>query len=246
MGALITVSDLQVQNGEPKVQDLVLAKALGFSNPHQIRPLIKRHLSALNAFGEVSPTWEKPGAKGGRPSRMFFLNEEQAIYITAKSDTPRAAEITVEMVRVFRDYLKGEVKTVKVRSPRRNSLTARLAAIEQRLQEIAPASSFPDLPEGIGAIILNGEPVFYDSRDTAIEKGRRFVVLTTNGEVKVDIPRELGRSYLSIGPRSAMTSIEAGADLSDPWRGETCCMILGKVVERRALAHHAAREIAAH
>lgn len=127
MGDLITVSDLEVRNGEPRVQDLALARALGFANAHQVRPLIKRHLSALKAFGEVSPTWEKPGSKGGRPSQVFYLNEEQAIYITAKSDTPKAAEITVEMVRVFRAYLKGEEKPVRVRQHRRGLPGGQLA-----------------------------------------------------------------------------------------------------------------------
>ena len=113
----ITVSDLEVRGGVPQIMDLRLAAALGFANPHQIRPLIKRHLSALNEFGAVSPVWEKPSAKGGRPSTVFYLNEEQAIYITAKSDTPRAAEITVQMVRVFRAHLAG--KPVQVRQHRR-------------------------------------------------------------------------------------------------------------------------------
>lgn len=135
MGDLITVSDLEVRDGEPRVQDLALARALGFANAHQVRPLIKRHLSALKAFGEVSPTWEKPGSKGGRPSQVFYLNEEQAIFITAKSDTPRAAEITVEMVRVFRAYLKGEVRPVAARqalsAPRAD---ARITALEAQVK----------------------------------------------------------------------------------------------------------------
>ncbi|MFG1401995.1 hypothetical protein [Xanthobacter sediminis] len=110
MGALITAADLHVQDGVPRVEDLRLADALGFADRHMIRTLIKRHIEALERFGEVSVMRRKPGAKGGRPSTVYSLNEEQAIYITAKSDTHRAAEITVEMVRVFRDYLKGEAE----------------------------------------------------------------------------------------------------------------------------------------
>ena len=127
MGGLITVSDLEVRSGEPRVEDLRLADALGFSDRHMIRTLIKRHIEALQQFGEVSVMQRKPGSKGGRPSQVFYLNEEQAIYITAKSDTPRAAEITVEMVRVFRAYLKGEVKPVKVRQHRRGLPGGQLA-----------------------------------------------------------------------------------------------------------------------
>lgn len=104
---VITVRDLEVHGGVVLIEDLRLADALGFSDRHMIRTLIKRHVEALQQFGEVSVMQRKPSAKGGRPSRVFYLNEEQAIFITAKSDTPRAAEITVEMVRVFRSYLKG-------------------------------------------------------------------------------------------------------------------------------------------
>ncbi|MDQ0507421.1 Bro-N domain-containing protein [Xanthobacter agilis] len=120
MGALITVSDLEVINGVARVKDTRLAEALGFVQKQMIRPLIKRHIEALQQFGEVYFMRNKPGSKGGRPSTVYSLNEEQAIYITAKSDTPKAAEITVEMVRVFRDYLKGELKPVKVKAHRRS------------------------------------------------------------------------------------------------------------------------------
>lgn len=124
MGALITVSDLEVRDGDPRVEDLTLARALGFGNAHDIRTLIKRHMEVLQQFGEVSVAQRRPGAKGGRPSTVYYLNEEQAIFITAKSDTPRAAEITVEMVRVFRAYLKGtsdadEVIPVRAHTRRR-------------------------------------------------------------------------------------------------------------------------------
>lgn len=108
MGALITVSDLEVRDGVARVEDLRLAKALGFSDLHMIRTLIKRHIEALQQFGAVSVMQRKPGAKGGRPSTVFYLNEEQSLFITAKSDTPRAAEVTVEMVRVFRAYLREQ------------------------------------------------------------------------------------------------------------------------------------------
>lgn len=117
----ITVSDLDVRSGVARVEDLTLARALGFADPHMIRTLIKRHIVALQQFGEVSVMQRKPGAQGGRPSQVFYLNEEQAIFITAKSDTPRAAEITVEMVRVFRAYLEERRCPVKVRQHRRRA-----------------------------------------------------------------------------------------------------------------------------
>jgi hypothetical protein len=50
---------------------------------------------------------EKPTAKGGRPGGAYRLNKRQALYIIAKSDTPRAADLTVQMVDVFDAYLAG-------------------------------------------------------------------------------------------------------------------------------------------
>ncbi|MFG1260021.1 hypothetical protein V5F79_22095 [Xanthobacter flavus] len=144
MGRLITVSDLEVRDGEPKVEDIRLAKALGFANIHDIRTLIRRHMEALKAFGEVSVMQRKPGAKGGRPSTVFYLNEEQAIFITAKSDTPKAAEITVEMVRVFRAYLNEQRKPAQVRKRQPPmpgpDLETRLATIEEKIKLIAAAA----------------------------------------------------------------------------------------------------------
>ncbi|MFG1302184.1 hypothetical protein V5F49_20565 [Xanthobacter sp. V3C-3] len=139
MGALITVSDLEVRDGVARVEDLRLAKALGFSDIHMIRTLIKRHIEALQQFGTVSVIQRKPGAKGGRPSTVFYLNEEQAIFITAKSDTPKAAEITVEMVRVFRAYLDEQRKPVKVRPHRRTLPNPKTGSVPLHFQ---PGSDF--------------------------------------------------------------------------------------------------------
>jgi hypothetical protein len=106
---LIDVSALSSQFGEPRIHDLTLARALGFSNIHMIRPLIKRHVAELGQLGEVSFMREKPTGKGGRPGKGYWLNEEQAIYITSKSDTEKSAKITIAMTRVFRAYLSGKL-----------------------------------------------------------------------------------------------------------------------------------------
>jgi predicted ArsR family transcriptional regulator len=112
----LTASDLNVTvNHEPRIHDLRLAEVLGFANKHMIRVLIRRHLEALKRFGEVSLVQEKPGKQGGRPGISFYLNKRQALYITAKSDTPRAAEITVEMVEVFDAYLAGKTAPAQER-----------------------------------------------------------------------------------------------------------------------------------
>lgn len=119
MGTSLTVADLEMQNGEPRVEDLKLAGALGFTKHHQIRPLIKRHANSLRAFGEVFSIRGKPGVQGGRPGETFYLNRKQALYITAKSDTEMAAMVTVQMVEVFDAWQRGDLKPVHVKEHNR-------------------------------------------------------------------------------------------------------------------------------
>jgi hypothetical protein len=98
----LSPADLNTINDEPRIRDLRLAEALGMKNVHSIRELIERHLDALMTFGEVSRHAEKPTRRGGRPSAgAFYLTKKQALYITAKSDTERAALVTIQMVEVF-------------------------------------------------------------------------------------------------------------------------------------------------
>ena len=109
--SILTVADITTGiDIDPRIRDLRLAEALGFKNIHAIRPLIARHIGALQRFGAVSLTQEKPGKTGGRPGQAYYLNRKQALFITAKSDTDRSADIAVEMVEVFDAHLSGTLK----------------------------------------------------------------------------------------------------------------------------------------
>jgi hypothetical protein len=110
----LTLSDIITQNDEPRVLDIRLAEALEFERPRNIRKLIHRHATVLARFG-ATETWVERvslhrGAKplGGRPAAGFLLNRKQALYIVAKSETAKAAEITIQMVEVFDAWLSGE------------------------------------------------------------------------------------------------------------------------------------------
>lgn len=65
-----------------RIQDLELARLLGFARPHDIRELVDRWESAL---GPVFRAARKTSARGGRPGREYLLTEEQALFITAKA-----------------------------------------------------------------------------------------------------------------------------------------------------------------
>ena len=94
-------------NGEPRIHDLHLAEQLGFDRPRKIRDIIKRNHDKLLKFGGC-PTVGRVIA--GNETTEFYLNQRQAIFICMKSETERAFDVQVEIVRVFDAYLNGDLK----------------------------------------------------------------------------------------------------------------------------------------
>ena len=90
--------------GEARILDTDLATRLGFDRPRKIRDLIKRYHPDLLKMGPC-PTVER--VINGGETTEFYLNRKQAIFITAKSDTPDATEITIEVIERFDAYEKG-------------------------------------------------------------------------------------------------------------------------------------------
>lgn len=85
----------------PRILDTDLAERLEYSDPVQIRKLIDRHRETLEKLASVRVTATVAGTSGGRPGRANYLTDEQAAYIAAKSDMPKATAITIAMVKVF-------------------------------------------------------------------------------------------------------------------------------------------------
>lgn len=111
---------LQDINGEPRVYDIDLGQALGFDRPRNLRKLIARNIDALRVFGNIVSfdghnEFAPRGANGDISShkvgriadKEHFLNRDQCLYLCAKAQTEKAALVTVEMVRVFSNYLDG-------------------------------------------------------------------------------------------------------------------------------------------
>jgi len=110
MAAALTIADINTKvNHEPRMMDLRLADALEFSDRHKVRELINRHRPALERFGSLAETKEKPAHRGGRPGTAFWLNKRQALYLCTKSDTPNATEVTIQMVEVFDTWSSGQL-----------------------------------------------------------------------------------------------------------------------------------------
>lgn len=118
-------------NHEPRIRDLRLAEALGMADRHAIRRLIERHMDALGRFGEVISDADRKIGRG-RPSKSFYLTKKQALYITAKSDTERAALVTIQMVELFDAVTSGKA----LPTPAASLTKADLDAIDRRAREL--------------------------------------------------------------------------------------------------------------
>ena len=104
---MTTALTLTPINGEPRVHDLHLAERLGFDRPRDIRKIIKRNEAKLLSFGGCATVAR---VVEGNEISEFYLNQRQAIFICMKSETEKAFDVQVEIVRVFDAYLNGELK----------------------------------------------------------------------------------------------------------------------------------------
>ncbi len=59
---------------------------------------------------EVFSIRQKPGMAGGRPGETFFLNQKGALKAVARSEAPKAIEITEEVIDVYLAVRKGELQ----------------------------------------------------------------------------------------------------------------------------------------
>jgi hypothetical protein len=102
---MLALNDITAVGGNPLILDTRLAELLGFSRERDIRKMVAQHTLALRRFGEVRATAAQTSPLGGRPGRAYWLNRKQALYLCAKSETPNAAEVTIQMVEVFDEWL---------------------------------------------------------------------------------------------------------------------------------------------
>ena len=72
-------------DGEPRILDIDLARSLGFDRPRNIRNIIARYKANLLEFG-VCFTVKQIHEGAGRPAIEYWLNKQQALFITAKPD----------------------------------------------------------------------------------------------------------------------------------------------------------------
>lgn len=107
MNAALSLKDLHLLNGEPRVLDLRIAERLGYEKPRDIRELIDRNAEELMSYGEVCRTARQTSDKGGRPTTECWLNEAQTLLLCMFSKTDNAAQVRKEVITVYLAYRQG-------------------------------------------------------------------------------------------------------------------------------------------
>ncbi|BCZ76092.1 hypothetical protein [Komagataeibacter phage phiKX1] len=166
----------QLMAGELRIKDEDLGARLGFTRPRDIRKIIARYLPELERMGVCATVSQTSGSKGGRPTDAYYLNRKQAIFITAKSETADATDITIEIIERFDAYERGNAPTVKAPTNMVEALTLALEqqkALEAKDQEIATLAPKAEALEELAS--LDGQ---HSLRDAAKQCGwteRAFV-----------------------------------------------------------------------
>ena len=196
MNALIRIEDWELDcsqsDGEPRARDIDLAERLGYGRPRDIRKLIDRLLieQKLND-SDVRATVAQTSKKGGRPSTEYWLTEEQALYVVAKSETKEAHEQLLFVLRVFRLARKGLLGNTSALFAEfqrlRQEADEREARYNQRLEQL-------ERKAGESKLLANG----CDLRDnkrvceraksliSAIDKKYKCGFQKINGAIRVD------------------------------------------------------------
>lgn len=100
MTAITTLAVREIE-GEGRVLDTDLGAALEMAQPLNIRTTIKAHWDALEAFGPIYAVREMVtiGSGAQRAVTAYWLNEEQATYVTMHLRTPKAQAVTASLSR---------------------------------------------------------------------------------------------------------------------------------------------------
>ena len=146
--------------GEPRIRDVDLAVRLGFERPQKIRELIQRHRGTLNKISVLPTVGQTPDPeKGGRPSAAFYLDRKQAIFITMKSETATATEVTREIIERFDAYERSLKPVVQPETPEMLALRAMQALTQIVDQQKAAIAQLAPKAEALERFSRTSGPV---------------------------------------------------------------------------------------
>jgi hypothetical protein len=107
-GVSVLARKLRAAYGELRILDTELGERLGYSRKRDIRKTIERYLPDLDRLRPRATVAREPGASSREPEEKYYLNRRQAIFITAKSETEDATDITIEIIQRFDAYEQGD------------------------------------------------------------------------------------------------------------------------------------------
>ena len=159
--------------GEPRMSVALLAERLGMPAKRTRMDLIDRNMdSLLQCGGFLSTVSENPSAKGGQPTKDYLLNEGQAIFIAAKSETPAANSVLLGLVHVFMAYRHGPATPAAVnREERADMQMKRLYADSLPDAHKAKAAKTADAVRQVNKLIDEGYKISAAVKEVAAATG---------------------------------------------------------------------------
>jgi hypothetical protein len=96
---------------EARIRDTDLGKRLGYDRPENIRTLVSRNRSALDAMGSLLQFEAVIEAGKGATRRVteFHLNQAQAAYLISKARTKNAESMAIVIAEVFAMFTQGQL-----------------------------------------------------------------------------------------------------------------------------------------
>ncbi|GEM_PF-5154364 len=151
------------ENDERRVRDVDLGERLRINPPRMIRKLIKRHLSSLKKLGEIVmrdtvERIEKRGAIKGfeeRTVKEYWLNKDQALYVTMHSGTKMAGDVSVSLIQAYNKLRTAVAKQQAEIDELRRELQRQRASSEMvsRVVRSLPASRGPQWKQTVIGVL---------------------------------------------------------------------------------------------
>lgn len=133
-------------DGEPRIAALTLGELLGYERPRKLRDLVRRYeesgdLEQVYRRPTVGRYESRPGIWQERDVDEFWLTEEQALFVIAKSDTAVANEVTRRVIRAFLALRRGAVDGSAEVAKALMQVSATQATIVSKLETISVSTS---------------------------------------------------------------------------------------------------------
>lgn len=231
---IITVESI---GDDERVSHIVVAVALGMSRNMVMRQLVERNIVEFQRYGEVLHSKCKTLPQGGRPGKVYWLNEGQCLLAAIRSDAPRAPEVRYQIITAFMEYRRRKLAQqaaqqapmVHVREHERRPSTKMdnaisLARSADRLEAVA--ARLAPQPQSLAAILIDGVPMVVDINATSVGPTERALVIGWDGRfavqhVEMRSYQGLGGDRRAVGPPNPTRNGEE----------REACVVVGRVLE---------------